>query len=355
MALRSQRGATGGRTNRSEFASTQRSDAFSSRSRLPPVREVDNGERVGGRSGRGSRMPSMRETFPRSSRCQSVDPYRMEQEKRKAVLQEEVQRLRNPSYAPIRSPLPSPSMRMNELPNGQNQFSVPQRSVTSGAMCRSSFLDETINNQLKQRTRSELLQRQHKTNEPHASYDIDGDGFISQADYALAKRFDADGNGVIDKEEMDAGKRLIAKELWEKYRAQHFLQKPPITDVERQLNVDKLVALKDQHGAFMRDYEKVKNKHWIEEQRGSAQVLECVAKPHINMFEPSITQHPVPCGIKPKTRTELFALRRKNYADDVNQRAGNDIREYGDHAIFRNYNQRDKFVSSDVNSYARKG
>lgn len=132
-----------------------------------------------------------------------------------------------------------------------------------------------------------------KANQPHASYDIDGDGFISQSDYQLAKRFDADGNGVIDKEEMDAGKRLIAKELWERYRAQHFLQKPPITDTERQRHVDDLVRLKDEHGAFMRDYERVKNKHWIEEQRGSAQVLECVSKPNDNMYQPTICQHPV--------------------------------------------------------------
>lgn len=278
----------------------------------------------------------------------------MEQEKRKAILQSEVERLRNPGYAPLKGPLPSPNKRTRELPDGMNQFSVAQPSVTS-AMLRTSFLDETVNNQLKQRTRSELLHRQHKVNEPHPSYDIDGDGFISQADYQLAKRFDADGNGVIDKDEMDAGKRLIAKELWERYRAQHFLQKPPITDKERQMNVDKLVALKDQHGAFMRDYEKVKNKHWIEEQRGSAQVLECVSKPQLNMYEPSITQHPVPCDMKPKTRTELYAMRRKNYADDVNRRIGSDITEYDDHTIFRTYNQRDIFVKSDVNSYARKG
>merc|ERR1711907_865566 len=143
-------------------------------------------------------------------------------------------------------------------------------SLHPSTALRSNYLDETINNQLKQRTLSDLTEWKHKVNQPHASYDIDGDGFISQSDYQLAKRFDADGNGVIDKEEMDAGKRLIAKELWERYRAQHFLQKPPITDDERQEHVEELVKLKDQHGAFMREFERVKNKHWIEEQRGSA-------------------------------------------------------------------------------------
>lgn len=86
--------------------------------------------------------------------------------------------------------------------------------------------------------------------------------------------------------------------------------------------MDDLVRLKDEHGAFMRDYERVKNKHWIEEQRGSAQVLECVSKPNDNMYQPTICQHPVPVNIKPKTRTELFAERRKAYAADVNERYG---------------------------------
>lgn len=117
-----------------------------------------------------------------------------------------------------------------------------------------------------------------------------------------------------------AGKRLIAKELWEKYRAQHFLQKPPISDGERQRYVDDLVKLKDEHGAFMRDYERVKNKHWIEEQRGSAQVLACVSKPMDNMFQPSLPQHPVPVVNKPKTRSDLFQERRRAYAADVNDR-----------------------------------
>ena len=39
--------------------------------------------------------------------------------------------------------------------------------------------------------------------------------------------------GTANVDSTIAGKRLIAKELWEKYRAQHFLQKPPISDSER--------------------------------------------------------------------------------------------------------------------------
>jgi len=242
--------------------------------------------------------------------------------KQRDLLQTEIHRLRNPNFATLRSPLPSPSQRVNELPKGYGQHTVPARSKSVSTALRTGYLDDSINNQLKQRSREELLASRLKINEPHASYDIDGDGFISQGDYQLAKRFDVDGNGVIDKQEMDAGKRLIAKELWERYRAQHFLQKPPITDDERQEHVEELVQLKDQHGAFMREFERVKNKHWIEEQRGSAQVLECVSKPINTMYQPNMPQHPVPAieNSHPRTRSELLDARKRNYTKDVNER-----------------------------------
>jgi len=293
-----------------------------------------------------------RRTHRLTARSQSVD---LEKKiAQRDLLQAEVHRLRNPSESLIKGRLKSPLNRMAELPSGQTHFTVPKPSMQISSALRSSYLDQTVNNQLKQRTLSELQDwRKHKVNQPHASYDIDGDGFISQSDYQLAKRFDADGNGVIDKAEMDAGKRLIAKELWEKYRAQHFLQKPPISDSERQRHVDDLVILKDEHGAFMRDYERVKNKHWIEEQRGSAQVLECVSKPIDNMYQATINQHPVPVAVAPKTRTELFAERKRAYAADVNERLGGDITAYDDSAIFRNYHQRDSFVQSDTNTWRR--
>jgi len=302
-----------------------------------------------------------RRTARLTSRSQSVDLQK--KLAKRDLLRSEVDRLRNPNYAPIKGALPSPSRRTQELPKHMispefpelGHFTVPQASKNPGSMLRTNYMDESINNQLKQRTLTELRESKRMINAPHQSYDIDGDGFISQSDYQLAKRFDADGNGVIDKDEMDAGKRLIAKELWERYRAQHFLQKAPISDHERQGYVDQLVALKDEHGAFMRDYERIKNKHWIEEQRGSAQVLECVSKPNLNMYEPKIFQHPVPVANKPRTRSELFEERRRAYTQDVNERIGSDIIAYDDSAIFRNYNQRDGFVKSDKHSWKRSG
>jgi len=37
---------------------------------------------------------------------------------------------------------------------------------------------------------------------PHHSYDLDGDGGVSQKDYFLAKHFDKDGDGKLNDKEL---------------------------------------------------------------------------------------------------------------------------------------------------------
>ena len=44
---------------------------------------------------------------------------------------------------------------------------------------------------------------------PHHSFDLDGDGFVSATDLFLAKRFDADKDGKLNKEELSAAKKAI--------------------------------------------------------------------------------------------------------------------------------------------------
>ena len=45
-------------------------------------------------------------------------------------------------------------------------------------------------------SRSELQQARRRAQRPDASYDIDGDGFVSQRDYSIAKKHDARANQV---------------------------------------------------------------------------------------------------------------------------------------------------------------
>ena len=96
-----------------------------------------------------------------------------------------------------------------------NAFSRPRPS--KDIPLRSVLLDPKINNFPKSRTRTELMQKIRVTSAPHPSYDLDMDGYVSQEDYRLAKRFDFDGNGVLDPEERAIGKRVLADEFFKEH------------------------------------------------------------------------------------------------------------------------------------------
>ena len=89
-----------------------------------------------------------------------------------------------------------------------NEFSVPRPSKTSPL--RTVFLDPEVNNFPRSRTRSELLERIRKSGLPDSSYDIDGDGFVSQEDYKFSKTYDMDRNGVLESEETQIGLEMSA-------------------------------------------------------------------------------------------------------------------------------------------------
>ena len=44
---------------------------------------------------------------------------------------------------------------------------------------------------------------------PHSSFDVDGDGFVSNLDYFVAKRFDADQDGKLNEKELTAAKEAV--------------------------------------------------------------------------------------------------------------------------------------------------
>lgn len=96
-----------------------------------------------------------------------------------------------------------------------NPFSRPRYSEKMPL--RSVLLDPDINNFPKARTASELRLNIRKSGVPHPSYDLDGDGYVSQEDYRLAKRFDFDGNGVLDPEERKIGQKVLAEEFFRRH------------------------------------------------------------------------------------------------------------------------------------------
>ena len=74
-----------------------------------------------------------------------------------------------------------------ELPG--NMFALPHISPVQPL--RSVILDPQINTYPQSRTQSELRRLRKQAMIPHPSFDIDGDGDVSQLDLKLAKQFDA--------------------------------------------------------------------------------------------------------------------------------------------------------------------
>ncbi len=67
------------------------------------------------------------------------------------------------------------------------RFSRPKSS--SVLPLRTVLLDPSVNNFPRSKTRTELMKRIKLSAAPHPSYDSDMDGYVSQQDYRLAKRF----------------------------------------------------------------------------------------------------------------------------------------------------------------------
>lgn len=105
--------------------------------------------------------------------------------------------------APLRSCLLDP--KVNNFPLSKNRYI---------SKCHfAGFLLEFVNLLLHSR-RSELMKRIRYRSIPHPSYDVDCDGFVSTSDYRFAKRFDLDGNGVLDPEERKICKQVLADEFF---------------------------------------------------------------------------------------------------------------------------------------------
>ena len=109
------------------------------------------------------------------------------------------------------------------------------------APLRSNLLDPGINNFPRSKHRSELVKKVKKINMPHISYDIDGDGYVSAEDYFLAKRFDLDGNGLLDPDEQEVGRYIMAQEFFRNHRDDVHLYGPEWNQPEKK-NIESLAT-----------------------------------------------------------------------------------------------------------------
>ena len=68
------------------------------------------------------------------------------------------------------------------------------------------------------RTVTELKQHRRQSMRPHHTFDVDGDGTVSQTDLALATKFDDDKNGVLDDDEQTQLRKQMVEKTVQEYR-----------------------------------------------------------------------------------------------------------------------------------------
>lgn len=151
--------------------------------------------------------------------------------------------------------------------------SIFRRSKTSKvAPLRTLLLDSRVNNFPQAKTQSEFLARLKHQNIPHESFDVDGDGVVSQEDYRLAKMFDLDGNGVLDIAEQSVGRRIIAEEFFTQHEKDLHLYGPTFVGRSTLENVDKV----SKSNAFQRVMSVIREREKHYEMTGSANVGKCL-------------------------------------------------------------------------------
>ncbi len=69
----------------------------------------------------------------------------------------------------------------------------------------------------------------------------DRDGYVSQEDFKLSKKFDFNGNGVLDPEERHIGQTILADEFFKRNENQLFNYGPKIATNTHHTNVNNLV------------------------------------------------------------------------------------------------------------------
>ena len=65
------------------------------------------------------------------------------------------------------------------------------------------------NNPIERSTKTDLLANRRSMKAPHISFDLDGDGYVGNRDFVIAKHFDKDGDGVLNTQERAAADQAM--------------------------------------------------------------------------------------------------------------------------------------------------
>lgn len=98
----------------------------------------------------------------------------------------------------------------------------------------------------------------------------DGDGWVSREDYFIAKRFDLDGNGIIDPDEKLVAKKIIAEEFFNAHMHHIHLFGKKYANRSLKENVNNLAK----SAVFERTYNKLKATELKLKQGGSSEMVE---------------------------------------------------------------------------------
>lgn len=168
-----------------------------------------------------------------------------------------------------------------ELKSRYNAFSRPQKSMK--LPLRSVFLDPSVNNIPPCKTRTELMSRIKGSIHPHPSYDLDRDGYVSQEDYRIAKRFDINGRGLLDSEEREVCQKVLADEFFTRNADDLSILGPQYCNKTSKQNVDELLSTQ----SFEQAYEKLKGFQRTIKVVSSKKVSDCMRLPADN----PLTEH----------------------------------------------------------------
>jgi hypothetical protein len=95
---------------------------------------------------------------------------------------------------------------------------------------------------------------------------------VSQQDYKLAKKFDFDGNGVLDPDEVQVGRRILADEFFKRHPDDLVNFGPQFENNTRKQNVERLLN----SYSFERAYDKLLSVERTLIAEGSKPILDCM-------------------------------------------------------------------------------
>jgi hypothetical protein len=163
-------------------------------------------------------------------------------------------------------------------------------------------------------TRSRLNEYRRLSNLPHHTFDVDGDGVISQEDFLLANKFDDNGDGVLqDDERHELRKKMVENTIDEYIELPNRPDKRETMDLIQAFTTDVDKTVDDV--AFTQHYQKLVNSTAISRTYDSKKIYGTL-QPYPNIAKPKDSLH----RTKPNPKVAVWdRLHTPNYDLDTHR------------------------------------